>query len=129
MVTLLEIRDKADAILTQFWVALKVKQDAYFAKHGKYFQLLISPTTEVIDGVDSAFTVRNPTDEKFFVDVDFVWATKIPFQIEVHEWVGQDKGYTANVKVKIGEDTYCRSRNSRNEDTGWYKQVLPIIQK
>lgn len=120
--TLLELRQKADPILVDFWTALKKKQNAYFAKHGKYFQLLVSPTDEVVDGADSTFTVRKPSDEKYVVDVDFAWATKIPFQIEVHEWVGEDKGYVAHVKVKVGEDTYCRSRNSRNEDTGWYKQ-------
>lgn len=131
MATLLEIRQKADPILTNFWVALKAKQDAYFAKHGKYFQLLVSPTTEVKDGVDSTFAVRKPTDEKFLVDVDFAWATKIPFQIEVHEWVGvkDNKGYTALVKVKVGEEIYCRRRNSKGEDTGWYKEVLPITQQ
>jgi hypothetical protein len=121
--TLLELKQKADPILADFWVALKAKQEAYFVKHGKYFQLLVSPTTEVIDGIDSAFIVRKPSDEKFLVDVDFAWATKIPFQIEVHEWVGagDDKGYMAIVTVKVGEDIYQRTRNSNAVDSGWYK--------
>jgi len=129
MAILSEVREKADAVLTTFWLALKVKQEAYFAKHGKYFQLLVSPTTNVVDGADSTFTVRKPSDEKYVVDVDFTWITKIPFNIEVHEWVGEKDniGYVVHVKMKVGEDTYCRSRDSKNVDTGWYKQVIPII--
>lgn len=125
--TLAELKAKADPILTDFWVALKAKQDAYFAKHGKYFQLLVSPTTNVVDGVDSTFTVRKPSDEKFVLDVDFEWATKIPFQIEVHEWNGKTKGYTARVLVVVGTDTYKRERNSDNKDSGWYKYVPMVI--
>lgn len=125
--TLAELRAKADPILTKFCVALKAKQDSYYAKHGKYFQLLISPTSDVVDGVDSTFTVRKPGDEKYVVDVDFAWATKIPFQIEVHEWVGpQDKGYQAVVTVVVGADTYKRSRTSTNVDSGWYKVTQDI---
>jgi hypothetical protein len=121
--TLLELKQKADPILVDFWVALKAKQDAYFTKHGKYFQLLVSPTTEVIDGADSTFTIRKPTDEKYEVDVSFSWASKIPFQIEVHEWVGEkdDKGYMVIVNVSVGKDIYRRIRNSKNEDTNWFK--------
>jgi len=120
--TLAELRDKADAKLVQFWQLLTTKQDAYFAKHGKYFQLLVSPTDSVVDGVDSDFTVRHPSDEPYQVDVDFPWTDKIPFQIEVHEWVGDDKGYTAYVTIELPNgDIYKRSRNSRNEDSGWYK--------
>lgn len=42
MATLQQIRDKADVVLANFWQALTIKQDAYFAKHGKYFQLLVT---------------------------------------------------------------------------------------
>lgn len=122
--TLAALKTKADAKLEDFWSALKTKQKAYYAKHNKYFQLLITPETVVVDGVDSDFTKRSPSDEKHVTDVDFSFTSKIPFQIEVHEWVGEKDniGYEAHVKVKVGEDTYCRSRNSKNEDTGWYKQ-------
>lgn len=126
--TLAELRDKADAKLATFWTALVAKQNAYFAKHGKYFQLLVSPTSDVVDGVDSDFTVRHPSDEMFAVDVDFLSATKIPFNIQVHEWVGADKGFTAIVQVKLPNgDVYMRSRNSKNEDSGWAKYVEHII--
>lgn len=125
--TLNELRQKADPILADFWLALKPRQDAYFAKHGKYFQLLVSPTTEVKDGVDSGFAVRKPSDEVHTIDVTVPWATKIPFQIQVHEWVGpQGNGYQAIVSVKVGEDIYMRSRTSTNVDSGWYKYV-PLI--
>jgi hypothetical protein len=127
--TLAELRDKADARLATFWTALVTKEEAYFAKHGKYFQLLVTPETNVVDGVDSDFTTRHPSDEPYQIDVDFQWATKIPFNIRVDEWVGEkeDKGFEAHVKVMVGEDTYCRIRNSKNEDTGWFKYVEPAI--
>jgi hypothetical protein len=123
--TLAELRTKADPILVDFWTALNTRQDAYFAKHGKYFQLLVSPTTSVVDGVDSDFSVRRPSDEAHVIDVDVPWATKVPFQIEVHEWVGggTDKGYVAIVTAEVNGDVYKRSRDSNNVDSGWYKVV------
>jgi hypothetical protein len=119
--TLTELRAKADPILADFWLALKQKQDAYFSKHGKYFQLLITPTTTVTDGYDSVFTTTKPPDEKYATDVDFTWATKIPFQIEIHEWCGQLVGYRAIVRAVVGSETYIRVRDSEQNDTGWFK--------
>ena len=111
--TLQELRDKADAKLVQFWQLLTQKQDAYFAKHGKYFQLLVSPETAVVDGADSTFTVRKPGDEKFAVDVNFPWTDKVPFTIKVDEWVKVDRaGYKATVVVELPSgDKYTRSRS------------------
>lgn len=126
MTTLKQIRQKADAKLADFWSVLTTKQDAYFAKHGRYFQLLISPDTSVIDGVDSSFTKRTPTDERFVVDVDFPWTDKIPFQIEVHEWVGNgdDKGYKAIVWVELADGRiFTRNRDSNQNDSGWYEYI------
>jgi len=123
--TLAELKDKADAKLVQFWQLLTEKQNAYFAKHGKYFQLLVSPTDSVVDGADSDFTVRHPSDEPFQVDVDFPWTDKVPFQIQVDEWGSvPDYGYKATVTAELPNgDVYKRSRNSRNEDSGWYKYI------
>lgn len=122
--TLKELRDKAEPILTDFWIALREKQNAYHAKHGKYFQLLITPETSVIDGVDSDFTKRSPSDEVHTIDVDFVWATKIPFQIEVHEWVRhEESGYSVRIRAIVNGEEYRRERNSDGVDTNWYKFV------
>lgn len=121
MATLKQVRDKADAKLVQFWQLLQQKQAAYFAKHGKYFQLLVSPSETPIEGADSDFIVRKPSDEKFVADVDFPWTDKVPFQIEVHEWVGKDKGYEAVVTVEYKGTKYRRSRDSNQVDSGWYK--------
>ena len=126
--TLLELKQKANPILLNFWTTLEARQEMYFAKHRKYFQLLVSPTTTVTDGVDSTFIVRKASDEMHIIDVDFTWATKIPFQIEVHEWGNKNEhGYVALVKVKVGLDEYRRERNSKNVDTGWYKYNPLII--
>lgn len=123
--TLLELKNKADPILANFWSALTQKQDTYFAKHGKYFQLLITPNTSVVDGVDSDFTVRKPSDELHVIDVNFTWATKIPFQIEVHEWLGKDTvGYEAVVTAVVGGNKYQRRRDSANNDSSWFKVTI-----
>jgi len=110
--TLTELRDKADAKLATFWSALVTKQNAYHAKHGKFFQLLVSPENAVVDGADSDFTTRNPSDERFAVDVDFAWTEKIPFNITVDEWVGNGiVGFKATVVVELPNgDRYTRSR-------------------
>jgi len=110
--TLTELRDKADAKLATFWSALVTKQNAYYAKHGKFFQLLVSPENPVVDGADSDFTTRSPSDERFAVDVDFTWTEKIPFNITVDEWVGTGgNGFKATVVVQLPNgDQYTRSR-------------------
>lgn len=128
--TLTQLRDKADAKLAVFWQELQKKQGAYYAKHGKYFQLLVSPENSVIDGLDSDFTLRKPTDEVYKKDVDFAWTEKIPFQIEVHEWVGPNGnvGYKAIVWIQLPNGTiYTRSRDSDSNDSGWGKYELNIV--
>ncbi len=124
--TLLEFKQKADTILIDFWKALKLKQDAYFAKNGKYFQLLISPSDKVIDGLDSSFVVTSPSDEKFLMDMSFQWVIKIPFQISVDEWVGDTKGYSVTAKVEVNGKQYQRTRDINNKDTGWNEYTNEI---
>ena len=124
MATLAEIRQKADANLVTFWGALTTRQDAYFAKHGRYFQLLISPTSPVIDGVDSDFSLRTPTYEVNINDYNLSFTDKIPFQIEVHQH--GESGYTAFVWVQLlNGDIYTRSRTSDNVDSGWSQYLSP----
>ena len=124
---ILNYKQKADAILGGFWGALKNKQDAYFAKHGKYFQLLISPNSDVIDGLDSDHVIVNPSDEKHLADMEFLWTTKIPFQISVDEWVGETVGYSATVTAFVNGKRYKRRKDSENNDTGWFEYIEGII--
>jgi len=120
--TLTELKNKADAKLAEFWQLLQAKQDAYFAKHGKYFQLLV--TDPVVDGVDTTWELRTPHDEKHAVDVDFNFNSPVPFQIAVDEWVGHDKGYTAIATVELPDGRkFRRSRNSKQEDSGWNEVI------
>lgn len=125
--TLAELRDKADAKLATFWTALVAKEEAYFAKHGKYFQLLVTPETNVVDGVDNDFTARHPSDEVHVVDVDFNFASQVPFNIEVHEWVGREgSGFKAVAQVELPDGRkFTRSRDSDNVDSGWGEIVPP----
>lgn len=128
MATLQQIRDKADTQLAKFWVALSTKQDAYFAKHGKYFQLLVSPVNAVIDGLDTDYVQRVPDDEKFIIDREFSFAEKIPFQIVVDEWVSPDgsAGYKATVYVELPDGRiFTRNRDNLNNDSGWSEYIKP----
>lgn len=128
--SLVQIRDKANAKLAEMWPVLVQKQNAYYAKHGKYFQLLITPETIVPNGADSDFSVRTPSDEKFVRDVDFTWSQKIPFQIEVREWQSETwgDGWEATVWVSVNDTIYTRTRDYQNNDTGWRDntETLPI---
>jgi hypothetical protein len=81
--TLNELRTKADTKLGEFWTALVSKQEAYFTKHGHYFQLETSPGILPVDGADTDFAMIHPHDATFTVDADFLFHTKIPFQIRV----------------------------------------------
>lgn len=125
MATLKQIRDKADAKLAIFWAALQDKQNAYFDKRGKYFQLLVSPTSLVIDGLDSDYINRVPNDELYIIDREFSFAEKTPFQIEVNEWRSLlEAGYSATVYVKLLDGRiFTRTRQHTNEDTGWQEYL------
>lgn len=123
MATLTEVRNKANAKLATFWSSLQTRQNAHFAKHGKYFQLLAgSNLTE--SGADTPFVVVSPSDEKYVVDIDTAWSDTVPFQIEVHEWVGTNsKGYKGVVTVMVNGTKYRRERDSDNNDTNWYELI------
>lgn len=120
MATLIQIRDKANAKLTTFWSALQIRQDAYFAKHGKYFQLLAGSDL-TLDGMNTDFMVRPPSDEKFVIDIDTAWSDTVPFKIEVHEWVGANSGvgYIAIVTINYQGTLYRRTRTSTGIDSNW----------
>lgn len=150
--TLAELRDKADARLATFWTALVTKEQAYFAKHGRYFGFNWSPSLEVVDGVDTDFVLNPPS--RFFVAEDVVFpATQVPFQIQVTRHEGpqimdtQDgvvtnpqggespnmidphkgHGFTATVRVKLPNgDVYTRSKGygRYGTDQAWTKQLL-----
>ena len=121
--TLNQLRNKANAKLTEFWQLLSARQDAYHAKHGKYFQLLI--TDRVVDGADTTFVVRKPNDEKHAVDVDFEFNSPVPFQISVDEWVGKgETGYSATATIELPDGRkFTRTRHSDNTDTNWNEVI------
>jgi hypothetical protein len=117
--TLAQLKTKANAKLATFWVELQSRQDAYFTQHGKYFQLLVGSNLTV-DGADTTFSVVSPSDEAHLIDIDTAWSDTVPFQIEVHEWVGNDRGYRAIATAENNGSFYRRERDSNNVDTNWY---------
>ena len=119
MATLTEVRNKANTKLATFWSALQTRQDAYFSKHGKYFQLLAGSDL-TLDGLDTQFSVVSPSDEAYTLDIDYTWTDTIPFRIEIHEWNGSDKGYTGIATINYQSTLYRRMRDSNNVDSGWF---------
>lgn len=121
--TLAELQTKANTVLADFWSALKTREDAYFVKHGRYFQLLASPAIVVSDGTDSTFTTSLPAYEVDSADIAFTYSSPVPFRIAVHQWVDPKNnrvGYTGMVFVKLLDGrVFWRKRNNFNEDTGW----------
>lgn len=117
--TLAELKTKANAVLTNFWQELQVRQDAYFAKHGKYFQLLI--TDPVVDGVDTTWVLKHPSDERHSLDVNFSFNSPVPFSISVDEWGRHnERGYSATATIELPNgDRYQRTRQHTGEDTNW----------
>lgn len=111
MATLAQIRTKADAALVYFWNALAIRQEAYFTKRGKYFQVLV--TSAVIDGQDTSITSTSPSDEHYLSDVNFSYATQVPFQIQVDEWGNAtEKGFKATCIIETNSGArYTRSRS------------------
>lgn len=123
--TLLQLKNKAGAVLSTFWSELQVKQNAYFAKHGKYFQLRI--TNDVVDGVDTTWEIRKPNDELHPLDVDFTFNSPVPFAISVDEWVGETRGYSATATVQLPDGRkFKRTRDNTNVDSGW-DEVIELI--
>lgn len=123
MATLLQVRNKADAKLATFWSALQTRQNAYFTKHGKYFQLLAGSDL-TLDGADTTFSVISPPDEKYVIDIDTSWSDTVPFKIEIHEWVGPNgNGYRGIVTVNYQGTLYQRTRDSDAVDSGWYQVI------
>ena len=128
MATLKQVRDKADAKLAQFWPVLQTKQDAYYAKHGKYFQLLITGGRGVENGEEHDFVLRSPSDETHVIDVDLPWTDQVPFELRVDEWVSPNgEGYKASVWVDYQGKTYSRNRDSDQNDSGWYEVIEDAI--
>ena len=109
--TLNKLKQKANGKLGEFWDLLLPKQESYFLKHGKFFQLLV--TSPVVDGADTTFVITKPNDEKHTIDVDFVFNSPVPFSISVDEWVGKDTGFSITATVELPDGRkFTRSRRA-----------------
>jgi len=117
--TLTQLRNKANTVLTSFWTELASREEVYFAKHGRYFQLLASPDTIVDDGADSTFQTKLAAYEDKIADIQLAFASAIPFQIQVHQLTGGEVGYMGIVQITHNGKTYRRDRYSDGKDTGW----------
>ena len=115
--TLAQLRTKANTKLGEFATALQTRQTAYYLKHNKFFQLLV--TSPVVDAEDTTWELITPNDEKHAVDVNFSFNSPIPFQVEVSEWKGEVDGYSITAVIELPNgDRYTRTRTCE-----------PVIQK
>ncbi len=124
MPTLQDTQAKIDSVVTSIFPELESQQASYFAKHNKYFQILISPQTKVTDGVDTAFTLRKPLDEKSPTDVSLNWPTDVPCQVEVHENFGGkgEAGFTMVLTVTVdGKEYRKKVGNKGGETVDWFE--------
>lgn len=124
--TLNQLKTKADTVLLDIWTAIVNKEDAYFAKHGRYFGLNWTPATPVVDGVDTDLgELQKPS--RFFdeADVSFPVNYKTPFQIQIIRHDGPEgQGYTAWARATLPNgDVYMRSkgRGAHSQDNPWFK--------
>ena len=142
--TLIELRDKANAKLATLWTVIQAKEDAYFAKHGTYFGLRWSPSSPVVDGVDTDLILDKPSRGNFLEDINFD-LEQVPFQLSI-ERIGQNKprnstpwidrtqpeptptyidngdSYKAWIRIQLlNGDIWMRSRTKDNTDSGWFK--------
>ena len=127
MATLNQIRNKVDTFLADLWVnTLVPKEEAYFAKHGHYAQVIISPETKVSDDGTGVFVKRPPSDEQFAADFSFEIASPIPAQLEIHTHDrGSQHGFTAHVWVEVLGKAYHRSKNYKfgSVDVPWHEVI------
>lgn len=74
---------------------LAQKQDAFFQLHGRYFQLLRSPSVKADHDDEKVHEKVTPPGEKFAEDVPEVQIGNLPFQLEVHVYSGggEEPGY------------------------------------
>lgn len=125
MATLGEIRTKVDNVLADLWVNKIVpKEEAFFALHGRYAQVLISPTTIPEDDATGEFTYRPPSDEGWAPDFTFSIATPVPAAFEIHTHGGPGgHGFTAHVYVTVLGKTYHRAKayGVGGEDVAWHE--------
>lgn len=127
MATLVQIRNKVDTFLADLWVnTILPKEEVYFAKHGRYAQILVSPVTRVADDATAVFTKRPPSDESFAADFEFTLAAPIPAQIEIHAHVGPlGAGFVAHVYVEVLGKLYHRAKahGQHGSDVAWHEVV------
>lgn len=97
--TLNQLKTKANSKLSDFWDLLLPKQETYFLKNRKFFQLLV--TSPVVDGEDTTWEIKHPNDEKYLIDVDFSFNSPVPFSISVDEWVGSTIGFSITATVEL----------------------------
>lgn len=115
---------RADPSFDSFWDELVIEQDAYFASNGKYFQLL-EDSGIPHNGYEKNFTKRIPSDETHIEDVNFSFSSKIPYQVAIHERVGNEgNGYKMIATFTLADGKiYQRTRDSDLSDTGWNEVI------
>ena len=124
MATLAQVKSKANPLLLNLKGKIDTWEDRFYAKHGRYFQLLVTPSTKVQDGADVDLVVRHPSDvvAPHEIELDVQWGQKYPFQIEVQtHQLGDVWDYTIRVQIEVNGITYERqvSKNGLAPTYNW----------
>lgn len=113
MATLAQIRTKVDNWLTARWPTLVNLQETYFTNHGRYFQGLITHTTEPADDIDSPPNrlLVKPTDQiEHWGDFTTLPAT-MPAALVIDVYNGpHGSGWQATVFVRVLDNVYMRTQ-------------------
>lgn len=126
MATLNQIKTKVDAFLADLWTNRIVpKQEAYFAKHGRYFGLRVTSASVPTDDVDVVAEKNIDPNEPHPEDYDFTIPSPLPCVLSVHQHGAA--GFTATVVVKVLDKMYSRQKSygSINNDRAWHEVVTP----
>lgn len=125
--TLQELKTKADIKLSHLWKIITSKQELYFAKNGRYWQGILTPSNIPIDGIDSDLDLtKKPSHQNedwSFLELPI--NLKIPFQIRVdtYKCPNGSHGFQVTVFVSVEGAIYSRSKGigeeAINRDYNW----------
>jgi hypothetical protein len=129
MATVEQIQASVDNFLDNIWPDLVSAQDAYFALHGTYIQLLPTPETLPAEGATVDFTIRLDPLEQWGDDFSFTVSTKIPCQIAMSNFGNNTQhGFTVYLAFSKDEIIYKRQKTYSfgDVDTAWYQPAPPF---
>ena len=128
------IKDACDTFVADHKQKLKNRQDAYLAKHGRFWQGALTPATPPDDGAVGTpdLTLKVPGFRSSWGHVlkgANAWPAEWPFSARCDTYDGPaGKGWTLTVSVTKNAKTHTRVRDfgPLAQDIGWFQVTDPI---